>query len=451
MELNKREIWRSILNEIEVNISKANFVTWFNNTYIYEVGDKKITIAVPSGFSKEWLENKFDAKLKKYLKDFYKNISEIEYKIVPPERPKDVIGKKQKKPQKSYDSEIVSRLKNSNLNPKYSFETLVVGEHNELAKAAAEAVVEEIGVKYNPLYIFGGVGLGKTHLIQAIGNCAVQKKPKTKVKYVSSEKFTNDFVLAIKNQKINVFKDFYHNLDVLLIDDIQFIGGKEGTQEQFFHIFNNLYQENKQIVLCSDCPPRSIPALEERLCSRFEGGMIADVSRPNLETRIAILIKKAGDLNFPNIPSDVLEYIASYASYNVRELEGFLNKFVAHCQLKKLNPNLENAQNILKDDFSRLSREKSGPSGIIDIVSNYYKVESSLIKEKSRRADIIKPRQIVVYILREKMKLSFPVIGKELGGRDHTTIIHNYNKVKKEFKKNPILKQEFKEIEKILP
>jgi chromosomal replication initiator protein len=453
--MDKKRIWRAILNEIEVEISTANFVTWFNNTYIEELDGKKVVIGVPNGFSKEWLEKKFDKRLKEYIEKYYPKVKKIEYQISGTKQPKPDLNKQKQaffnKTQQEKAGIAIKPKKPSsdshNLNPKYTFETLVVGGHNDLAKASAEAVIENPGIKYNPLFIYGGVGLGKTHILQAIGNATLEKGQDKVIRYVTSEKFSSDFVNSVKGKTVDEFKNFYRDVDLLLIDDVQFIGGKEGTQEQFFHTFNTLYHENKQIVLCSDRPPRAIPALEERLCSRFEGGMIVDIQKPDIETRLAILLEKINQKNQPQVEYKALEYIAKNVNNNVRELEGYLNKFIVYCELKKINPDYKNAKEILGKEFLKISNQSNSPENIIKIICDYYKSDTKLVKSKTRKSDVIKPRQVSIYFLRKKLKMSFPLIGKILGGRDHTTIIHGFNKVKKDLKNDPILKQDIEAIE----
>lgn len=459
--MNEKQIWKAVLNEMELKISKAHFVTWFKNTYVKEIQNDLVIIAVPNGFSKEWLENRFKKKILKYIQKFKPGINKVRFEVVS-------INRDERENKYQYQGQSHSQTRNNegdfsnfdvkskfyhssanNLNPKYTFENLIGGGHNELAKAASEVVCDEPGAKYNPLFIYGGVGLGKTHMLQAIGNKLMNSQKNFKIQYVTSEKFTNDFVVSVKEKKINEFKNIYRYVDVLLIDDIQFIGGKEGTQEQFFHTFNNLYQENKQIVLCSDRPPKSIPALEDRLCSRFEGGMIVDVTKPDVETRTAILLEKANNQNFP-VAYETLNYIAKHITNNVRELEGYLNKFIATCQLKKLEPTIENAKEILGKDISKFEKQAQDPNYIINIICDFYKIETDKVKGKGRKSEIIKPRQVSVYVLRKRFKISFPIIGKIIGGRDHTTILHAYNKINQETKKNVLLKQEIDEIMEII-
>ena len=441
--MDKKYIWQAVLGEIEVTISKGNFVTWFNNTYISSIKEGRVVIAVPNGFSKEWLENKYGKFIKESIINHCKNIKSIEYQITSIKKPSVQSPAPAPKNIKTDNVTTDNTSTNKqNLNGRYTFENLVTGSHNELAKAACESITERPGEKYNPLFIYGGVGLGKTHLLQAIGNNISGDKRGLKVRYVTSEKFTTEFIDAIKGQRVDKFKDDYKSIDILLIDDIQFIGGKEKTQEEFFHIFNALYQEDKQIVLCSDRPPKSIATLEERLRSRFEGGMIVDISKPDIETRVAILMKKIKNLGSPKIPRQVLEYIARNVPDNIRELEGALNKYIAVCQLKKLSFSLKNAKEILGDSFSRMIVKTTTPNKIIESVGTFYNIKPNEITGKSRKSNIIKPRQIVIYFMREELKLSYPCIGKELGGRDHATIIHAYNKIKSKIKNSLTLKQE---------
>ncbi|MBD3300611.1 MAG: chromosomal replication initiator protein DnaA [Candidatus Moranbacteria bacterium] len=452
--MNEKQIWKAVLNEIELSISRAHFVTWFKKTFIHKIDKSTMIIAVPNAFGKEWLDRKYSKKILAIVKKYKSGITSLKFEVIPGERLSnknrsikrsqiDRGSKKAVHPQNIENNIFKSTL--NNINPRYTFDNLVEGSHNELAKAASEAVSISPGEKYNPLFIYGGVGLGKTHLLQAIGNKLKKEKPDFLIQYVTSERFTNDFVFAVKEKRLEEFKNIYRIVDILLIDDIQFIGGKEGTQEQFFHTFNNLYQNNKQIVLCSDRPPKSIPALEDRLCSRFEGGMVVDVTKPNTETRIAILIEKAENQNFP-IPMETLNYIAENISNNVRELEGALNRFIANCQLKKLSPNVENAKTILGKDIRKMENRTKDPDFILQTIGDFYKVEPDKIKGKSRKSEIVKPRQVAVFILRKKIKASFPVIGKILGNRDHTTTLHAFNKISNEIKKDALLKQEIEEI-----
>jgi chromosomal replication initiator protein len=327
------------------------------------------------------------------------------------------------------------------LNVRYTFDTFIVGKGNELAHAAAQAVASRPGEAYNPLFVYGGVGLGKTHLLQAIGHAMLGTNRETKILYVSSEKFTNEFVSAIKSGRAKDFKDRYRTADLLLIDDIQFIGGKEQTQEEFFHTFNELHQHGKQVVLSSDRPPKAIPALEDRLRSRFEWGMIADISAPDLETRAAILQAKAQEKNFP-LPTDLINLIAATVQSNIRELEGALNKIIAFHQLKNTEPTRETIKSILTSFESQSMRKSLTPKELINTVSDFFDVALSDILGKSREKRLSFPRQIIMFLLREELKMSYPAIGTELGGRDHTTAMHAHTKIQNEIENDLKLKQD---------
>ncbi len=330
--------------------------------------------------------------------------------------------------------------KETNLNPKYTFENFVVGPFNELAHAAALAVAEKPGLVYNPLFIYGGVGLGKTHLLQSIGNAVVKNSPQKKVRYIPAEKFTAGIVSAIRNHDVETFKNRYRAIDVLILDDVQFLAGKEKTQEEFFHTFNALYEDNKQIVLSSDRPPKAIPALAERLRSRFEGGMIGDISYPDYETRIAILKAKGQEHGF-SLPEDVLDYIANNIQRNIRELEGALNRLITYQKINNQSPDLEVANSLLKNLF--LSPNKvASPKKIIQIVAEFYDLREKDILSSSRKKEVVRPRQIAMYLLREELKSSYPFIGRKFGGRDHTTAIHACGKIVKELEVDENLSNE---------
>ena len=326
------------------------------------------------------------------------------------------------------------------LNPKYVFENFVVGKGNELANAACQAVAANPGKTYNPLFIYGGVGLGKTHLMQGLGHAIIDARPDTKVLYVTSETFTNEYIQAVKEGKGHVFKDKYRNVDVLLVDDIQFISGKEGTQEAFFHTFNELHQQNRQIVISSDRPPKAIQALEARLLSRFEWGMIADIMNPDYETRVAILEAKCKDRNY-NMDPEIISYIANTIVNNVRELEGGLNKIIAYHHLNNTQPTPESVKNILSTISASMHKQALTAKTIISIISEFYDITTAEILGSSREKRLVIPRQISMYLMREELKSSFPSIGQEIGGRDHTTAMHAYDKIKKVLKKDDKIRQ----------
>jgi chromosomal replication initiator protein len=323
-------------------------------------------------------------------------------------------------------NDVVS--KNITLNPKYSFSNFIVGKQNELAHAASQAVSSQLGGVYNPLFLYGGVGLGKTHLLQAVGNEIKKQNPEKKVLYVTCETFTNDFINAVRTGKAKEFKDNYRTVDLLLIDDIQFITGKEGTQEEFFHTFNALHQNNKQIILSSDRPPKAIPALENRLLSRFEWGMMADIGSPDFETRTAILSSKCREKNYI-LEAEILHHIATVIQRNVRELEGALNKIIAFHQFKNIIPTIESTKPILASFQPTKTNKTVTPKQVIQTVATYFDLQIPELLGKSREKRLAFPRQIIMFILREEMKASYPSIGTELGGRDHTTAMHAYDKI----------------------
>lgn len=443
------EVWQAVLAEFELKLSKANFTTWFRNTGIAKFDEGEVIVCVPNAFTKSWLEKKYHSTLVKALERITgKPIRKIDYSV---ESIKNIDEYECTSSQEPTVSTIttplyrpqarINRAQKFGLNANYTFTTFIVGKQNELAHAAAQAVAERPGEAYNPLFIYGGVGLGKTHLLQAIGHTMLAAKPQTKILYVSSEKFTNEFVQSVKEGRAREFKDRYRNVDLLLIDDIQFIGGKEQTQEEFFHTFNELHQQGKQVVMTSDRPPKAIPALEDRLRSRFEWGMIADVSNPDLETRIAILQLKAQEKNF-EISQDMLEIIATNVQSNIRELEGALNKVIAFHQLKNLKPNKESVKSIIASFEEQSMRRSVTPREMINEVTGFFDIQIPDVLGKSREKRLAFPRQIIMYLLREELKLSYPAIGDELGGRDHTTAMHAHTKISSALEDDLKLKQD---------
>jgi len=445
--MNKEELWQALLAQIQFNISKANFATWFRNTNVVSKENGEIMVSVPNNFSKEWLENKYNKLIFKIIHSLDGEIKEIKYNVIHSE------NKFKKNPAISPNNDSLSgpsqlefpelRVnKETGLNPRYTFENFIVGPFNELPHAAASAIVQNPGLSYNPLFVYGGVGLGKTHLIQAVGNEIIKKLPEKKVKYLSSEKLTSNIVSSIQNHSIDKLKLLYKDIDVLIVDDIQFIAGKEKTQEEFFHIFNNLYEKNKQIILSSDRPPKAISSLEERLKSRFEGGMIADISIPDTETRIAILKAKSREKNI-NPSNEVVEYIASNIQRNIRELEGALNRVVAYQTLNNKTPDIEITKTLLKNIIFS-PKKITNPENIIKTVASFYDLKESDLIDVSRKKEIVKPRQVAMFLLRNELKNSFPFIGRKFGGKDHTTAIHAYNKISRELEKDENLTEEIK-------
>ena len=443
------DLWQAALGEIEISTSKANFITWFNGTKLMENKEGTVVLAVPSSFNKDWLENKYYKTILKSLRNVSPEIKKIEFVILSNQLQKTKLSKKEsyiKEPQILREQTSFQEINNfseidkiTNLNKKYTFDNFVVGSFNELAYAAGQAIIKNLGKVYNPLFIYGGVGLGKTHLLQAIGN-EIVKNSNNKVKYVNAEKFTIELIDYIQNKRMKDFKNLYRDIDLLIVDDVQFIAGKEKVQDEFFHTFNALYHINKQIILSSDRSPKSISTLEDRLKSRFEGGMIADISYPDIETRIAILKLKLKNLQF-ELSNEILTYIASHITRNIRELEGVLNRIVANAKMKN---NIPTENQIKKDlqDFISVPKKKTNYKIIINAVSEFYDIEIKELINKSRKKEIVWPRQIAMYLLREEIKSSFPFIGEKLGGRDHTTVMYACEKLRQKIKENNSLSEE---------
>ena len=437
----KEELWQAVLAQVQLGISQANFATWFKNTEIVSQEGTQVVVSVPNSFAKEWLENKYGKTIFKILHSLDEEIKEVKY----------TVGKTELKISKKAPVISLSEAgqlefqefkidKETNLNPRYTFENFVVAPFNELPQAAAWAVSKNPGFVYNPLFVYGGVGLGKTHLLQAVGNETIKNFSQKKVKYIPSEKFTSGVVSSIRNHEIEDFKSKYRAIDVLILDDVQFLAGKEKTQEEFFHTFNYLYEKNKQIILSSDRPPKAIPALAERLRSRFEGGMIADIGYPDYETRIAILKAKSQERKI-DFSEEVLSYVASNIQRNIRELEGALNRLSAYQKLNNKPPDLEIAKSLLKNLILSPIRVAT-PKKIIQAVAEFYDLKEKDLLSPSRKKEIVNPRQVAMYLLREDLKSSYPFIGRKFGGKDHTTAIHSYGKVLKELETNENLSDE---------
>ncbi|MCX6806558.1 MAG: chromosomal replication initiator protein DnaA [Candidatus Berkelbacteria bacterium] len=430
--MDQKDLWQAVLGELEINLSKASFTTWFKDTFISSFENGVAVIGVPNLFHKEWLENKYKDEIFKTLSKLSSDkISEVKYKVITKKEialPKTTpfIAKKEKE------------AKEVTLNPLYTFNNFVIGSSNRLAHAAAKAVAKSPGKTYNPLFIYGGVGLGKTHLMQAIGN-ELLGKGGVEVLYATCEKFTNEFIQSVQSGRASHFKNKYRNIDILLIDDIQFLANKESTQEEFFHTFNTLYQNNKQVVISSDRPPKALSSLEDRLVSRFEGGMVADISLPDLETRVAILKRKQQEKNY-SISDEILELIAGNIEQNIRELEGVLTRLIATCQLSGEEPTMERANQIL-GSYSSQSKNSLNSEKVLNEVADFYGLKKEDILNRKRDRDLVHPRQIAMYLLRRELNYSYPKIGKELK-RDHTTIIHGCGKIEKAITQDNGLKQE---------
>ncbi len=445
------QIWQSALGEIEISLSRANFITWFKNTFISSVENGQVIVCVPNAFIKKWLEEKYHKNIQSALENVLKQKVTIIYKVeirkpgsatVVSEPTKNNSSNTSSNEPKSLNNLENKKVENApksgndnkfGLNSKYVFENFIVGKNNELAYAACWAVVNNLGKVYNPLFIYGGVGLGKTHLLQAIGN-EVSKKT-DRILYTTSEKFTNNYIQAVHSGKAKEFKNLYRNVDLFLIDDVQFMGGKDGTQQEFFHTFNELQQGDKQIVLTSDRPPKSLPAIEARLISRFESGMVADVGKPDMETKIAILEKRAMEKEFPLKP-EIINILAKSVQNNIRELEGLLNKIIAVHQIKNIDVTEKSVKEILSDFVANTQTKSLSNKEVIDAVCRFYDISNKDLIGTSRKKELVWPRQIAIYLMREEVRTSYPSIGHEMGGRDHTTAMHAYNKIEKEIKEN---------------
>ncbi|OLS02719.1 chromosomal replication initiator protein DnaA [Tissierella creatinophila] len=430
MASNLDNIWNSVLSIIKVELTEVSYNTWLKTVIPISLSNKTIILAAPNDFTKGILEGRYLNLIKNAIKEVVKEDYAIEF-IIPGEE--SVSNKGQ-----AIEKENIE-MHRSQLNPKYSFNTFVIGNSNRFAHAASLAVAEAPAHAYNPLFIYGGVGLGKTHLMHAIGHYILSQNPDTKVMYVSSEKFTNELINSIREYRNEEFRNKYRNIDVLLVDDIQFIAGKEGTQEEFFHTFNALHEANKQIIISSDRPPKEIPTLEDRLRSRFEWGLIADIQAPDLETRIAILRKKANIENL-EVPDEIMEYIASKIHSNIRELEGALIRVVAYSSLTNKDITIELAEEALKDIISNNKPKEITVDLIKEEVSQNFNIKIDDFTSKKRTRAIAFPRQIAMYLTRELTDLSLPKIGDEFGGRDHTTVIHACDKINADLQANKDLK-----------
>ncbi len=431
MDKNLDKLWNDTLQIIKEELTQVSFETWLKRIEPISQYDNVIVLGVENDFTKGILEARYSILIVNALKHITGRNLIVEFAI--PSATSSTNPVKGNNSSNSNDSAV--NIPSSNLNPKYTFETFVIGESNRFAHAASVAVAEAPAQRYNPLFIYGGVGLGKTHLMHSIGHYTLEQSPSKKVVYVSCETFTNEFIDAIQNRNNVSFRNKYRSVDVLLIDDIQFLAGKEGTQEEFFHTFNALHEANKQIIISSDRPPKEIPTLEDRLRSRFEWGLITDIQAPNLETRIAILKKKANTEGF-DIPNDVLEFIATKIYSNIRELEGALIRVNAFSRLTNQQISVDLANEALKDVISNNKPEIITVDLIKEITAKYYNIEIEDFNLKKRTRAISYPRQVAMYLARELTDLSLPKIGEEFGGRDHSTVIHGYDKIAKDIESN---------------
>ena len=455
--MDTRQVWRAALGELQVSLSPANFETWLRDTTLVDVEENRFRIAVPNGFAKDWLETRYRSLISQTLARIvgYSVVVEIVTAQAPDTAAaaddSDVTHgpRPGSQPVRLEPTRVGGDGGTTYLNPRYTFANFIVGSANRLAHAASLSVAERPGHAYNPLFLYGGVGLGKTHLMHAIGNQVIAKFPRKRVVYATSEKFTNEFITSIQQGKIDEFRARYRRIDLLLIDDIQFIADKERTQEEFFHTFNTIHEDGKQIVLSSDRPPKQIVTLEERLRSRFEWGLIADLTAPDLETRIAILRAKAEEAAVP-ITSDVIEFIARKVVSNIRELEGALNRIVAYASMGAMPISIELAQAVLSNVLYNPKKRQVTPERIAKAVSDYYGVPLDALQGQKRDKAIVVPRQIAMFLMREETDVSLLRIGAELGGRDHSTVLHACDKITREVSANDELRREIAAVRELI-
>jgi chromosomal replication initiator protein len=463
--MDAKQVWRAALGELQVSLSPANFETWLRDTQLVDVDEQRFRIAVPNGFAKDWLESRYRSLISQTLARIVGYSVQVEFVIGTttgdggPAALDDATSAPATNGHAARDgSRQQVRLEPTRvggeggttyINPRYTFANFIVGSANRLAHAASLSVAERPGHAYNPLFLYGGVGLGKTHLMHAIGNQVIAKFPRKRVVYATSEKFTNEFIASIQQGKIDEFRARYRRIDLLLIDDIQFIADKERTQEEFFHTFNAIHEDTKQIVLSSDRPPKAIVTLEERLRSRFEWGLIADLTAPDLETRIAILRSKAEEGAVP-ITSDVIEFIARKVVSNIRELEGALNRIVAYASMGAMPISIELAQAVLSNVLYNPKKRQVTPERIAKVVSEYYSVPMDALQGQKRDKAIVVPRQIAMFLMREETDVSLLRIGAELGGRDHSTVLHACEKINREVAVNDELRREIAAVRELI-
>ena len=451
MELD--DFWKNILGEVEVQVSRPNFSTWLKNSRLIDKRDGVALVSLPNNFAKEWVENKYHKILFGAVRNQDSSVKKIEYFVHGKSHPKLA-------PQKSKQDAIAptSQLSfpelkvdpETNLNPRYTLQSFVVGGANEMAYAAATAVIQEIGKKYNPLFIYGGVGVGKTHLVQAVGNeIRTLYKNQVRVRYVPSEKFTNEVVWAIRNKRMETIKEKYRGVDVLIIDDIQFIGGKARTEEEFFHTFNTLYESNKQIIISSDRSPRFLPTLSERLRSRFEGGMTCDIGYPDYELRIAVIKAKIEEREI-NINEDLIQFIANKTQKSFREIEGLLNRILFYQQTKSQPITQKVLEKVVFETTQEPVNKNITPGSVMKAVADFFDLPIGDLSNRCRKKEMVEPRQITMFLLRDILGLSYLNIGKKIGGRDHTTAIYAYEKISQETTKNQTLNHKILTIKEIL-
>lgn len=446
--MNQEGVWQGVLGEIELSIPHASFTTWFKNTELVEISENTAIVAVPNIFVKAQLEKKFNEQITEVLKKSGVPAERVSFQVKSSNTKKraPVSREISHAPEEVRETVLIKPSQKStttNLNPRYTFDTFIVGSSNDLAYAASRAVAENPGQKYNPLFLYGGAGLGKTHLMQAIGNEITKKQPSARVLYTTTESFVNEFLDSIRFKKQG-FSDKYRNVDVLIIDDMQFIANKEKTQDEFFHTFNDLHQNNKQIIISSDKPPKSIPTLTDRLRSRFEWGMSIDIQMPDYETRSAIITAKASQSGM-ELDASVVEYLATNIKTNIRELEGALNQLLAYSEMRGVAPDIAIAEGMVAN-VKKTRPQHITAKQIVDKTARYFQLDPKDICSSRRDKHIVVPRQIAMYLLRSELKLSFPVIAKELGRKDHTTAMHSVEKITRESKLDMMIREQINDI-----
>ncbi len=453
------KLWEQVLVEIELSVSEATFNTWFTDTRILRRENGTVYIGVPNEFVRTWIKEKYDKKILKLLRKFADDVRNVSYEV---SKISDNSNNSQPNQTSTTSKSEGNTLplsktkelsdtpteteKSNNLNPEYSFDSFVVGSFNELAHAASQAVVEDPGTAYNPLFIYGKTGFGKTHLIQAIGN-HVQNNTDQQACYITSEKFAVDYVNSVQDNNVNSFKKKYRKHDVLIMDDIQFLSQKKKTQEELFHLFNTLYDNNKQIVFSSDMHPNYLKDMEDRLKSRFNAGMIVDISPPEQESRVAIINQKANEKGL-NLSEEIVNYIASSIESNIRELEGAVNAIAIQAEVSDGDLSLQTVKDLIRDNVN--SQNTVRVEDVVETVANFYNIDSAKIHEKTRKRKIVKPRQIIMFLLREDYNFAYPAIGEKIGDRDHTTVIHSYKKIKEQLDTDSDLAQDIHQIRALL-
>ena len=446
--MDTKELWNNVLLEIESSVSKANFATWFKETKISGFEGGIVYLSVPNTFVQEWLLKKFHQLILKLLRQSCESIHALEYVIKEESKQKNqYIPTKISSPTRELPLSEYYINKDDNLNPRYTFESFVVGPFNELAHAAAQAVIKNLGVAYNPFFVYGNTGHGKTHLIQAVGNAVKAADPSKKIYYFTSEKFVNDYISSVQINKVDQFKEKYRKYDMLIMDDVQFLSGKEKTQEELFHLFNIMKDNNKHIVFSCDKHPNFVTGLEDRLKSRFAAGMVVDIPAPDHESRVAIIKSKCASINL-FIDDEIIDYLADSIRGNIRDLEGVINIIVCQTETKNKVLSLNEVKDLVKNSIKQ--KKLLSYKEVVKIITDFYKIEEEMVYEKTRKKEVIKPRQVIMYILREDFSISYPSIGEKLGGRDHTTVIHSCEKIKREVKIDTLLSKEIQEIRSII-